>query len=133
MNRAPSWQCASRARELQRQRQHTLNSSLDPRGIERHCRPDRASHDLLDDAAHRYRLSARGCDRVLRVARTIADLEGAEVIRGPHLIEALQLRTFDFRVRHASERIEQARHVLVNDSSRTDDEPLRTPPRRPLN
>jgi magnesium chelatase family protein len=95
----------ARVRELQRQRQRTLNAALDPRGVECHCRPDRASHDLLDDAAHRYRLSARGYDRVLRVARTIADLEGADVIRGPHLIEALQLRNFDLRVRQASERV----------------------------
>jgi magnesium chelatase family protein len=48
--------------------------------------------DLLDRAYERLRLTARACDRVLKVARTIADLEDADVIRQAHVSEALSYR-----------------------------------------
>jgi magnesium chelatase family protein len=54
--------------------------------------PDDAGRRLLADAADKLRLSARAYHRVLRVARTIADLDGAETVGRPHLAEALSYR-----------------------------------------
>ena len=68
------------------------NSRLRPAGIEAHCRLDRESEQLLARAADRLSLSARSCHRIMKVARTIADLEGEETIRAPHVAEALQFR-----------------------------------------
>jgi magnesium chelatase family protein len=56
------------------------------------CRPDAAGARLLEEAADRLALTARAHDRVLRVARTIADLAGAEHIAREHIAEALQFR-----------------------------------------
>ncbi|MGB3554910.1 MAG: ATP-binding protein, partial [Jannaschia sp.] len=54
--------------------------------------PDTEGADLLDRAADRFRLTARGYHRVLKVARTIADLEGSDAVRRPHIAEALSYR-----------------------------------------
>jgi magnesium chelatase family protein len=53
---------------------------------------DEPAHGLLRRAAHQLALSARGYHRVLRVARTIADLDGSETIRKPHIAEAVAFR-----------------------------------------
>ena len=54
--------------------------------------PDPAGRDLLNTVAERFGLSARGYHRVLRVARTIADLDGAAQVRRPHVAEAVGYR-----------------------------------------
>ncbi|MEM7487969.1 MAG: YifB family Mg chelatase-like AAA ATPase [Pseudomonadota bacterium] len=54
--------------------------------------PEAEAHDMLLQATDRFRLSARGYHRVLKVARTIADLDGSETVRRPHLAEALSYR-----------------------------------------
>jgi magnesium chelatase family protein len=62
------------------------------------CRLDTEGEQLLKMVFNRRNLSARGHDRILRVARTVADLEGDEKILTRHLAEALQFRAFDQRV-----------------------------------
>ena len=86
-----------------RQRQHErygpqgprCNAELSGRLLERHCALDATGHALMAGAVDRLALSARACARVLRMARTIADLEGAEHIAAEHLAEAVSLRVLD--------------------------------------
>jgi magnesium chelatase family protein len=68
------------------------NSSLGQRELRLWCRPDPEGTLLLEDASDRLGLSARGVHRVLKVARTIADLARCEAIREEHLAEAIQYR-----------------------------------------
>jgi magnesium chelatase family protein len=83
------------AREIQLQRQGRCNARLDNGGVERHCRPDRGGIALLEQAVERFRLSARAHHRILKVARTIADLAGESDIRAERVGEALALRKLD--------------------------------------
>ena len=92
---------AIRARvEAARSRQHSrsadagvmLNAQLGPRVLRRTCALDSRGQRLLRQAAERLGLTARSFDRVLRVARTIADLDGAGRVEADHLAEALQFR-----------------------------------------
>lgn len=69
------------------------NARMGPAELERHAPVQGRCKGLLLDAARRLDLSARGFDRVRRVARTLADLEGAQRIRPEHLAEALQYRS----------------------------------------
>ena len=71
------------------------NAQLDPAGIRRYCQTTSGAMTLLKQAFERLGLSARGHDRVLRVARTVADLDAAEVIREEHIAQAIQLRSLD--------------------------------------
>jgi magnesium chelatase family protein len=84
------------ARSLQHARYGTegprTNADLRGRAIVPVCRPDARGRDLLRRAVEHLGLSARAYDRVLKVARTIADLEGAETVVGDHVAEALQYR-----------------------------------------
>jgi len=63
--------------------------------LKTHCQIDEESRELLRTAMHELNLSARAHDRILKVARTIADLEGAPDINATHLSEAIQYRTLD--------------------------------------
>jgi magnesium chelatase family protein len=83
------------AREIQLQRQGRCNARLDNGGVERQCRPDRGGIALLEQASERFRLSARAHHRILKVARTIADLAGESDIRAERVSEALALRKLD--------------------------------------
>jgi magnesium chelatase family protein len=80
---------------LQRERQGKPNSKLSTREIDETCVPDAAGAMLLKQAISRLGLSARGYHRVLKVARTIADLAGARAIASAHIAEAIQFRRFD--------------------------------------
>ena len=70
----------------------SCNGSMDGRLTRRHVRPDAAACDLLLDGHRRMSLTARGHDRVLRIARTIADLDGSDQILTAHVAEALGFR-----------------------------------------
>lgn len=72
-----------------------VNAALGPRDIERVARPDEAGKRVLTQAVERLGLSARGFDRVLRVARTLADLDDGGGVRACHVAEAISLRLLD--------------------------------------
>ncbi|NJB69279.1 magnesium chelatase family protein [Desulfobaculum xiamenense] len=87
------------AREVQARRyagQGVLtNADLGGRLLERHCALSEMEHAFLEKAVHRLGLSARAYTRVLRIARTIADLDGAQRIECGHLAEAINYRSLD--------------------------------------
>lgn len=82
----------SRARALQLERQGKPNALLSVAEIDCHCRPDPAADTLLRAAIERLAWSARAYHRVLKLARTIADLGGAGSINSAHAAEAIQYR-----------------------------------------
>ena len=85
------------ARHRQRERNRSarggrLNARLHGRALSRHCALDPVGFQVLDAASRRFHLTARSCHRLMKVARTIADLAGAERIAVEHVAEALQFR-----------------------------------------
>lgn len=90
---------AARARQRERLRDTgaDCNAHMGPREMSAFCALSPACSTLMENAYRKLGLSARSYDRILRVARTIADLEGAENIEPGHLAEAIQYRTWDFR------------------------------------
>jgi magnesium chelatase family protein len=89
---------AARARQAERFKttpKTHYNAQMTPRQIRSYCKLDGPSSQLLKQAMERLGLSARAYDRILKVARTIADLEGAPYIRSTHIAEAIQYRSLD--------------------------------------
>ena len=88
-----------RARAVQRKRfQNTpirSNARISRKFLEQYATPDAASRSLLENAITRMGLSARAHDRILKVARTIADLAGSERLQSAHVAEAIQYRVLD--------------------------------------
>lgn len=82
-----------RARQLQRAGK--ANARLSSKEVERDCQPAKAAAQLLETAMARLSLSARAYHRVLKVARTIADLANAEIISSAHVAEAVRYRELD--------------------------------------
>jgi len=83
---------------VQRQRGARCNARLEHRELHTLASPDRAGRALLDQAADRWRLSARSCDSILKVARTIADLAQRADVAAGDIAEAIQLRCLDRRL-----------------------------------
>jgi magnesium chelatase family protein len=71
------------------------NSQMPPRVVRKFSKPDESGHKLLETAINKFGLSARVYDRILKVARTISDLEGSEHVQSQHISEAIQYRTLD--------------------------------------
>ena len=71
------------------------NAQLDSATLRKYCNIDESGNELLKTAYESLGLSARGYDRTVRVARTIADLDGSEAIGAQHIAEAIQLRSLD--------------------------------------
>ena len=88
------------ARAIQRRRfgeaGDCINAHMDSKNLREFCALDAEGDQLMKDAFDSLGLSARSYDRILRVARTIADLAGSEAIGPEHLAEAIQYRSFDF-------------------------------------
>ena len=87
------------ARERQLERQGKPNFVLSTREVDRHCAPDAQGATVLKQAISRLGLSARAYHRVLKIARTIADLAGMERVTDAQVAEAIQYRKFD-RAQH---------------------------------
>jgi magnesium chelatase family protein len=91
------------ARQIQRRRfgpgvATPINAAMGPEPVRQHCRLDTTGRRLLDTAFERLGLSARALDRILKVARTIADLAGNDSLHAAHVAEAIQYRSLDRRV-----------------------------------
>ncbi|KGO87159.1 YifB family Mg chelatase-like AAA ATPase, partial [Flavobacterium suncheonense] len=88
------------ARDIQSKRFEKLesihyNAQMTTKHIREHCKLDDTSLQLLKSAMERLNLSARAYDRILKVSRTIADLEGSESVKSDHISEAIQYRSLD--------------------------------------
>ena len=91
------------ARQLQTarfngKRNVTCNARMGPRELKSFCDLDEPAREMLRHAMSEYNLSARAYDRILKVARTIADLAGLENITGDHIGEAIQFRSLDRQI-----------------------------------
>jgi magnesium chelatase family protein len=84
-----------KAREIQLKRQGKANFALGSLEIDEFCQPDEAGLTLLKTAISRFNLSARAYHRILKVARTIADVAGEVAIKPTHIAEAVQYRRGD--------------------------------------
>ncbi len=89
-----------KAREIQNNRFKNIeglysNAQMQPRQLREVCQIDKAGQELLKTAIDKLNLSGRAYDRILKVGRTIADLEGADSIEASHIAEAVQYRSLD--------------------------------------
>ena len=89
-----------RARQIQEQRFANepgihCNAQMTPRLLQKYAQPDERGKVMLQNAMDRLNLSARAYDRILKVARTIADLEGSDMVQASHIAEAIGYRSLD--------------------------------------
>ena len=87
------------AREIQKQRfkneKITTNSQMNTRQIRKYCKLNDELNSIIQLAFDKYKFSARSFDKILKISRTIADLDGKENIEAKHLMEAIRYRTVD--------------------------------------
>lgn len=85
-----------KAREIQKERYKNTgiltNSQLTASMVKKYCQPDETSKEVLKMAIVKYQLSGRRYDRILKLSRTIADLDESEQIQAKHITQALQYR-----------------------------------------
>lgn len=90
-----------RAREIQKKRYEKedvfINADLNERKIKKHCKLKNNANKLLESSFEKYGFSARSVNKILKVSRTIADLDESEEIEIEHLAEAIQYRMLDFK------------------------------------
>jgi magnesium chelatase family protein len=72
-----------------------VNAGMGPKQLDEYCKLDGAGHTMMEKTFKAYGLSARAFTRILKVARTIADLAGEGSINEKHLAEAIQYRVLD--------------------------------------
>ncbi|HSE40671.1 MAG TPA: YifB family Mg chelatase-like AAA ATPase [Acidobacteriota bacterium] len=89
--------CAARKTQLERYRKHRLfsNSQIPAKLIKQYCKLDDSCLQLMEKAIRKFHLSARAYHRILKVSRTIADLDASAEIKTQHLSEAVQYRSID--------------------------------------
>ena len=95
-------QRVEKARAIQKKRyrhnrKYYANGQMGAKDLKKHCGLDRASQNLLEDAVERLGLSARSYHRILKIGRTIADLDRSEALLAKHIAEAIQYRRLDRR------------------------------------
>ncbi len=73
------------------------NAAMTTEALHRHCLLEPGARTLLDTAFERLKLSARAVTRILKLARTVADLDGVQRIRAAHVAESIQYRSLDRR------------------------------------
>jgi magnesium chelatase family protein len=91
------WRHVTAAPPVSSRRIHS-NAQLKPRLLKRYCGLETPAQELLEQALTKLGLSARAHGRIVRVARTIADLAGSEKIEPLHVAEAIQYRSLDRRM-----------------------------------
>ncbi len=92
---------AARKRQQERFKERpkiTCNARMGTRELKQYCKPDDSTLEMLKFAMTDLNLSARAYDRILKVARTIADLAGSEEVKGEHVSEAIQYRSLDRQI-----------------------------------
>ena len=94
---APANETVQETRNRQIARQGCLNADLDVAGVNKHCQLGVVSKKLAALAIEKHGLSARGFHKILKVARTLADMENAEELNEGHLSEALAFRAMDWQ------------------------------------
>ena len=84
-------------KRFEQRRDYYSNGQMTPKDIKKLCHLDRPSKNLLEEAVERLGLSARSYHRILKIARTIADLDRCKTLQAKHIAEAIQYRRLDCR------------------------------------
>ncbi|NLY76942.1 MAG: ATP-binding protein [Tissierellia bacterium] len=88
-----------RARQIQldRYKKENIfsNSQLSPKNIKKYCKLSKEAEIIMEQAFKKYRFSARTYNKILKVSRTIADLDGEDIILEKHVLEAVRYRSID--------------------------------------
>ncbi|MCG4587012.1 magnesium chelatase, partial [Anaerosalibacter bizertensis] len=71
------------------------NGQLTAKGVKNYCKLDNKAEKIMKQAFKKFKFSARSYNKILKVGRTIADLDGEEIIREKHILEAIQYRSLD--------------------------------------